>query len=138
MKLGLKSVTLAAVVMSLALVEPALAQEAGGAAGAAGSTAQSFSISSNGISAGDIATNIADSGKGFAKLAEVASFVIGLFLMLVGILKFNAYKNNPQQTPLSTPITLVAVAVALIAVPSIVGSGLQTMFGGEAATVEPW
>lgn len=128
MKITLRSMLSTVIVsvgMMAVLMEPALAQ-------------QNFSIPTDGIAAGQIAENVAESGKGFAKLSEVGSFVIGLFMMLIGILKFKAYKDNPQQTPLGTPVMLIFIAVALIAVPSIFGSGLQTLFGGSAQTVEPW
>lgn len=128
MKISLRSMistTIVSAGMMAVLMEPALAQ-------------QQFAIPTDGIAAGQIAENIADSGKGFAKLAEVGALVLGLFMMLIGILKFKAYKDNPQQTPLGTPVTLILIAVALIAIPSMFGSGLQTLFGGSAATVQPW
>lgn len=92
----------------------------------------------SGQSLGQISANITDSLKGVQVLAEAIAYVGGFFMGLGALFKLKAYKDNPQQTPLSTPITWLVIAVLLIALPSVFGSGFTTVFGGNAQTVQPW
>ena len=95
-------------------------------------------IPSEGSTAGDIAGNITDSLKDVSGLAEAIAYVAGFFMGLGSLFKFKAYRDNPQQTPLGTPITWLGIAVFLIFLPELFGSGAQTIWGGEATQVSPW
>jgi len=96
------------------------------------------SISSDGQTVGDIAGNITNSLQDVSKLAEAIAWVAGFFMGLGALFKFKAYRDNPQQTPLGTPITWLAIAVFLIFLPELFGSGAQTIWGGDANQVQPW
>jgi len=96
-------------------------------------------IKSSGQSLGGIAGNITTSLKDVSGLAEAIAYVSGFFMGLGSLFKFKAYRDNPQQTPLGTPITWLGIAVFLIFLPELFGSGAQTIWGGEGATqVSPW
>ena len=95
-------------------------------------------VKSSGKTAGDIAGNITTSLKDVSGLAEAIAYVAGFFMGLGALFKFKAYRDNPQQTPLGTPITWLAISVFLIFLPELFGSGAQTIWGGEASQVKPW
>lgn len=88
---------------------------------------------------GGISKNITNSLKDVSTLAEAIAWVAGFFMGLGSLFKFKAYRDNPQQTPLGTPITWLAIAVFLIFLPTVLGSGSTTIWGAEGATaVKPW
>lgn len=95
-------------------------------------------ISGDGQTVGDIASNVTDSLKDVTLLGEAIAYVAGFFMGLGALFKFKAYRDNPQQTPLGTPITWLAIAVFLIFLPELFGSGAQTIWGGDANQVKPW
>ena len=95
-------------------------------------------VENGGQTVGDIAGNITDSLEDVSGLAEAIAYVAGFFMGLGSLFKFKAYRDNPQQTPLGTPITWLGIAVFLIFLPELFGSGAQTIWGGEAAQVSPW
>lgn len=87
-----------------------------------------------GQSAGQIAANISRSVTDTGRLAETVAYVVAAFLGLGAVFKFKAYNDNPQQTPLKQPIGLLAAAALSAALPMVIDSGVQTMWGqGNAA-----
>ena len=95
-------------------------------------------VQSEGQTVGEIAGNITNSLEDVSGLAEAIAYVAGFFMGLGALFKFKAYRDNPQQTPLGTPITWLGIAVFLIFLPELFGSGAQTIWGGEATQVSPW
>ena len=95
-------------------------------------------VEAGGQTVGKIASNITTSLKDVSGLAEAIAYVAGFFMGLGSLFKFKAYRDNPQQTPLGTPITWLGIAVFLIFLPELFGSGAQTIWGGDAAQVNPW
>ena len=95
-------------------------------------------VESEGQTVGAIAKNITTSLEDVSGLAEAIAYVSGFFMGLGALFKFKAYRDNPQQTPLGTPITWLGIAVFLICLPELFGSGAQTIWGGDAAQVNPW
>jgi intracellular multiplication protein IcmD len=88
-----------------------------------------------GQSLGDIASNVTGTMSNVAKLITAGSYVAGVAFALMGMLKFKAHKDNPQQTPLSQPIVLLAIAAGLVFLPSLISTTGQTVWkGGERAT----
>lgn len=81
---------------------------------------------------GQIATGITQSFAGLAKLITGASYLAGIGFALAAILKFKAHKDNPTQIPIGTPIALVFVAAALMALPTVYSSSGVTIFGTGA------
>ena len=85
-----------------------------------------------GDSLGDVASNVTSSLSNVAKLINAASYVAGVAFALMGLLKFKAHKDQPQQIPLSQPIVLLAIAAGLVYLPSIIKTTGSTMWGGSA------
>jgi intracellular multiplication protein IcmD len=83
-------------------------------------------------SLGDVAANVTASLSNIAKLISAASYVAGVGFALMGLLKFKAHKDQPQQVPLSQPIVLIAIAAGLIYMPSVIKMAGATMWGGNA------
>lgn len=85
-----------------------------------------------GQSLGKVAENVTQSLSGVGKLIVAASYVAGVGFALMGMMKFKAHKDNPQQVPLSQPIVLLAIAAGLVFIPSLVTTGGSTLFGSGA------
>ena len=68
-------------------------------------------------------------------LVSSGAYVVGLALIVGGILKFKAYKDNPQQVQLSVPITMVSVGAILVYLNGIIQSLGGTFFGTSASSV---
>jgi len=90
----------------------------------------------SGQSLGDVAGNVTKSMDNVAKLITAASYVAGVGFALMGMLKFKAHKDNPTQVPLSQPIVLLAIAAGLVFLPSLISTGGQTVFGGDAKNAD--
>ena len=88
--------------------------------------------SGEGQSLGAVAENVTKSMTNVGKLIVAASYVAGVGFALMGMMKFKAHKDNPQQVPLSQPIVLLAIAAGLVFIPSLVSTGGTTLFGESA------
>lgn len=71
---------------------------------------------------GDIATTVTGNFSDLAQLVTTASYVAGTAFAAAQILKFKTHKENPNQIPLGTPIAMLAVAAALLFIPTVTGS----------------
>lgn len=85
-------------------------------------------------STGGVPTNLTNIGS-VAKLITGASYVAGLAFSIGAIMKFKAHKDNPTQTPISTPIVLLFVAAALLFIPAIFSSTGVTLFESYSSAV---
>ncbi len=81
---------------------------------------------------GAVSQNVQANIQGFATLITSAAYIAGLGFFMMGVLKFKAYKENPQQTPLSQPIMMVVIGAALFYLPSLITTAGATLFGGSA------
>jgi intracellular multiplication protein IcmD len=77
---------------------------------------------------GIIATQINSQFGSIALLITAAAYVAGLGFIMGGILKLKAYKDNPQQTAIGIPMTMLAVGGLLVYLPSLVGIVGGTFF----------
>ena len=90
-----------------------------------------------GQSLGEVATQVTGSMKGVATLITAASYVAGVGFALMGMLKFKAHKDQPQQVPLSQPIVLLCIAAGLVFLPALIKTAGTTIFkDGKAADAE--
>ena len=48
-------------------------------------------------------------------------------------MKFKQFKDNPQQTPIGTPIVMLLIAILLMFLPSIMTPAGETVFGQDKA-----
>jgi intracellular multiplication protein IcmD len=85
----------------------------------------------SGSGVGAIAANVTSNLTNIAKLITAGSYVAGMAFAVGAIAKFKQHKENPQQMPLSTPIVLLFIGIALIFIPAIFKSGGGTLFGGS-------
>lgn len=71
-----------------------------------------------------------------ANFLSQLAFFCGIVFVLLGILKFRAHSANPndQNAKLSTAVTYIVVAAALIGIPTVMGMGVYTLFGASAKT----
>src|ERR1700722_8487127 len=83
---------------------------------------------------GAIATNITGNLKAVAKLITAGSYVAGMAFAVGAVAKFKQHKDNPTQIPLSTPIVLLFVGIALIFIPAIFQAGGGTLFKSSGTT----
>lgn len=82
-------------------------------------------------SIGDVAMNASKSINGVQVMIQGACYMAGVALAGGSMFKFKAHKDNPQQTPLSTPIVMLAVAAGLLYLPSLMSSAGQSLWGGS-------
>lgn len=80
---------------------------------------------------GQVAANVTSNLKDVAKLITAASYVAGMAFAVGAIAKFKQHKEAPTQIPLSTPIVLLFVGIALIFAPAIFQAGGGTLFKGS-------
>lgn len=93
-----------------------------------------FASASSAQSIGDVALNASKSINGVQVMIQGACYMAGVALAGGSMFKFKAHKDNPQQTPLSTPIVMLAVAAGLLYLPSLMSSAGQSLWGGDQSS----
>jgi len=89
-------------------------------------------------SVGDIADGLTGQITNVNNVITITAFVIGVALAIMGLLKFHANSKNPNDpsNKMSTAFILIFVGAALVAIPAVLGSGIQTIWGGGADTTD--
>lgn len=113
----------------MGLSPEALAQGAGGTGGG-------ITIPTSGQSIGAISGNIVNSIQGAGLLVTALSYLGALVFGFMGALKWKAYGEQPDRTPLKVPVTYMAIAAILAALPEFLGTGISTIWGGGAQVVQ--
>jgi len=80
-----------------------------------------------------IANQVSGTFQSLGKLMAATAYLAGFGLTIAAIFKFKQHKDNPQQTPMGTPITMLLVGVALIFLPNIIQPAGTSIFGTGAA-----
>ena len=93
------------------------------------------SFNASGKSIGSVATNITSSIKGIGPLITAICYVGALVFGLIGAMKWKAYGEQPDRTPLKIPITYWGIAVLLAGFPEFMGTGITTLWGSGASLV---
>ena len=91
----------------------------------------------NALAANDIAgiaNTITGSFESIGKLMVATAYLAGFGLTIGAIFKFKQHKDNPQQTPMGIPITMLLVGIALIFLPNIISPAGTSIFGTGATT----
>ena len=91
----------------------------------------------NALAANDIAgiaNTITGSFESIGKLMVATAYLAGFGLTIGAIFKFKQHKDNPQQTPMGIPITMLLVGIALIFLPNIISPAGTSIFGEGATT----
>jgi intracellular multiplication protein IcmD len=78
---------------------------------------------------GDIAGRVTGTLTHVVKLLTAGAYMAGFGLTIAALFKFKQHKDNPQQVQLGTCITMLLIGVCLIFLPSIIGTGGETIFG---------
>lgn len=82
----------------------------------------------------DIARNITDSVSDIPGLISALSYLFGILLGVLGILKIKDHVENPTQTPLKDGAIRLAAGGALFALPIILESMFETVGSEGTAT----
>lgn len=85
-------------------------------------------------SLGDVAKNVTGITGEFANMITAIAFVIGFGFAVGAIVKYKAYRDNPQNIPLSIPITLFFVALAFLFLGILLSVSGTTVFGPGVQT----
>ena len=105
------------------------------------------------VTISSIALNMQDTVKYAVEIMSAIALACGIVLMVIGILKFKAHKDQPTQIPLSTGLMYLCVGAALTMVPILIptfnsaltgassdsvskisGSGMDTLIGASTST----
>ena len=89
----------------------------------------------NVMSIGTVASNITANFTALTQLITSFGYVAGVFCMVIAIFQFKQHKENPSQVPLSKPMIILAMATALIFLPSITEMANGTFFGVNGGVV---
>lgn len=77
---------------------------------------------------GSIAQRITGNLGPFANLITAGAYIAGFGFVLASIFKFKSHKDNPTQIPIGTPIALLFIGVAMVFLPSVIGTTGKTLF----------
>ena len=80
---------------------------------------------------GSLASNVTKSIGALTQLVTAGAYVGGTAMFLIAIFQFRQHKENPSQVPLSKPMMFLAIAGALLFLPSLIKVTGQTIFGGQ-------
>jgi len=83
---------------------------------------------------GDIAQRIEDQIPGMVEVLEAAAYIGGIILGIKGILKFKENNESKGKVSLAVPIILVAASATLLALPTAINLGTETigLDGGQS------
>ena len=86
---------------------------------------------------GDVASGLQSQAGNIGDLIGAAAFLLGIALGIIGLLKFRQHAQNPNDPSarLSAAFTLVFVGAALVAIPTTLGVGVNSLFGTGATNV---
>lgn len=89
-------------------------------------------------SAGEIAQGLRGQVTDATALLTVIAFIVGVGLAVIGVIKFYKQTQNPNDPSASTSsaFVLIFAGAALVAIPALLGSGIQTVFGTGATTTD--
>jgi magnesium-transporting ATPase (P-type) len=84
---------------------------------------------------GEIANALAGQTTLVTRFVTILAFVMGIVMAIIGLLKFKAHGDNPNDpsAKISTAFMLVFVGAVLVALPAALGSGIETIFGAGAS-----
>ena len=86
---------------------------------------------------GDVASGLQSQAGNIGDLIGAAAFLLGIALGIIGLLKFRQHAQNPNDPSarLSAAFTLLFVGAALVAIPTTLGVGVNSLFGTGATNV---
>lgn len=102
-------VIVSALMLGLLMAEPSLAEE--------------------GVGLGKSVKAVSDSIQGVPQLLGYVAYIVGVVFGIRGALKLKEWNETKGQVPLSTPIISLVIAALCIALPTLLSSGAETVFG---------
>jgi intracellular multiplication protein IcmD len=105
-----------------------------------GAAAAVLAILATGASAQDISNMVDTQLKGqlmsLGNLAGMIAFLAGFVFGIMGFMKLRANAQNPQDpsNKVSTAFMMIFIGAGLIAVPTVMGIGVTSLFGGSNNT----
>ena len=78
---------------------------------------------------GDVSKNIKGSLDGVLQLLFMGSYIGGAICGALAAVKLKAHNDNPQQTPMKTPVILFVVCALLVSLPSFLETSTDTVWG---------
>lgn len=72
-----------------------------------------------GVGIGQLASILMVPTAGLAKIMMAMAFVVGVGFLMGAIVQYKYHRENPQQVRLSTPVLLLALGLALLALPFV-------------------
>jgi hypothetical protein len=90
-----------------------------------------FAASGSGV--GTMASQVVAQYSNIALMVTGSAYIAGSAFIIGGILKLKAYKDNPQQTALGIPMTMLAVGGMLMYLPALTQSVGGTFFSSATA-----
>jgi hypothetical protein len=88
-------------------------------------------------SIGGISRNITTSLAGAAGVVTALAYLGAVSFAFIGALKWKAYGEQPDRTPLKVPVTYWGIASICAALPEFIGTGITTLWGSGATLVSP-
>ncbi len=83
---------------------------------------------------GQLAENVQSNFSAMEKLLKGVSYLGGVGFGLGAALKFKEHNENPTQTKLSKPITMALVSGALLALPQLMTTSVETVWNNPNMT----
>lgn len=80
------------------------------------------------------AGNLKETFRMVKEIMTMAAYTCGIGFSIMGLAKFKAYKDNPAQIPISTPIVLITVSAALLFLPTVFEIAGDGIFGSDATS----
>lgn len=87
------------------------------------------------VTISSIATNMQSTVTYAVEIMSSISLACGIVLMVIGILKFKAHKDQPTQIPLSTGLMYLCVGAALTMVPILIPTFNSALTGADSDSV---
>jgi Na+-transporting NADH:ubiquinone oxidoreductase subunit NqrE len=84
---------------------------------------------------GDVSDNVSDQMADVASFITVLAFVIGVGLTIIGLMKFKEHSRNTNDPSnrIGVAVTFIVAGAMMIALPTLLKSGVETIFGEGAA-----
>lgn len=86
------------------------------------------------IDVGGVMRNLTSNAQPVADGISMGSYIVGAASVFQSFMKFKEHQENPQQVKLKSPLTYLAVGGGLIALPSSITVGADSMYGNGAGS----
>ena len=100
-------------------------------------TSTNPTLQGNGLSIGQISANIVNSLSGATQVITGLAYIGALLFAYIGAMKWKAYSEQPDRTPMKVPVTYWGIAAICAALPEFIGTGITTLWGTNANLVSP-